>query len=247
MRRRAPRSVWTGAWRATFVALAVALPAVAVVGWGSPTNPSWITAVALAVAVLALGRMGRGTFPGRLDGPVSTTMVDGAGARSETAAPAAPRPTPPPAREGERVLEALRAGMDEVQYAPGSPNVLSMTKWLDRAGEGVDDGASASGTGLLLSRADRGDETVLSVAGALDASTAADLRPAVDALVSEGRARVTLDLSSLRFLDGSGAASLVRLGRRCHELGGAVRVAGAKDQPLAVLKVLKLDRLLELA
>jgi len=51
---------------------------------------------------------------------------------------------------------------------------------------------------MTFSRTDNGDETVLRVEGALDAVTAPELRPTLDALVAEGKRRVIVDLSALR-------------------------------------------------
>ena len=54
---------------------------------------------------------------------------------------------------------------------------------------------------MRFSRTDSGDETVLKVDGTLDAVTAPELRPALDALVAERRRLVTVDLSALRLIE----------------------------------------------
>ncbi len=43
-------------------------------------------------------------------------------------------------------------------------------------------------------------------------------------------------------IDSSGVGAIVSLFKRVKADGGQVLVAGAKDQPLAVLKLLKLDK-----
>lgn len=91
-------------------------------------------------------------------------------------------------------------------------------------------------------RSDDGDETLVNIDGTLDALTAPELRPTLDAIVSEGRKSVTLDLSSLRLIDSSGVGALVSLLKRVRAYGGEVRIAGLRDQPLAIFKLLQLNR-----
>jgi len=95
---------------------------------------------------------------------------------------------------------------------------------------------------MTFSRTDTGEETTLRIEGALDAVTAPDLRPILDALVSEKRPRVIVELSALRLIDSSGVGALVALYKRLRAQGGIVSVIGLKDQPLAIFKLLRLDR-----
>jgi anti-sigma B factor antagonist len=102
-------------------------------------------------------------------------------------------------------------------------------------------GASLEAT-MGHSRNDSGDETTLKIDGTLDALTAPELRPALDQLVSEGRKSITVDLSGLRLIDSSGVGALVSLLKRVRSYGGEVRITGLKDQPLAIFKLLQLNR-----
>src|SRR4029078_8858907 len=86
-----------------------------------------------------------------------------------------------------------------------------------------------------------GDNTTLAVQGELDALTAVDLRPTLDAVVAERPQRVTVDLAGLRLIDSSGVAALVSLYKRVRANGGDVRFVGVADQPLAIFKLLRLD------
>ena len=95
---------------------------------------------------------------------------------------------------------------------------------------------------MTFERTDRGDETVLRIEGALDAVTAPDLRPTLDALVAERRAKITIDLSFLRLIDSSGVGAIVALFKRVRANGGRVTVTGLRDQPLAIFRLLRLDR-----
>jgi anti-sigma B factor antagonist len=92
------------------------------------------------------------------------------------------------------------------------------------------------------SRTDSGDETILVIEGTLDAATAPDLRGVVDAIVDEGRLLITLELSRLRLIDSSGVGVIVSLYKRVRANGGQVRIQGLRDQPRAIFRLLRLDR-----
>jgi anti-sigma B factor antagonist len=95
---------------------------------------------------------------------------------------------------------------------------------------------------MTFSRTDSGDETVLRIEGALDAVSAPDIRPTLDALVAEGRKKIIVDLSTLRLIDSSGIGAIVALFKRVRAQGGQVSVVGLRDQPLAIFRLLRLDR-----
>ncbi|MFO0550470.1 MAG: STAS domain-containing protein [Polyangiaceae bacterium] len=97
-------------------------------------------------------------------------------------------------------------------------------------------------TSMAHQRTDNGEETTLTIDGTLDALTAPELRPSLDALVTEGRKSITIDLSNLRLIDSSGVGALVSLLKRVRAYGGEVRIAGLKDQPRAIFRLLQLDR-----
>jgi anti-sigma B factor antagonist len=95
-------------------------------------------------------------------------------------------------------------------------------------------------------RIDLDSELRLKIEGALDALTARDVRPIFDQVVADKPKRVTIDLESLTLIDSSGVGAIVSLFKRVKADGGQVVVVHAQDQPLAVLKLLKLDRILGL-
>jgi anti-sigma B factor antagonist len=99
---------------------------------------------------------------------------------------------------------------------------------------------------MKFSRADNGAETTIHIGGALDAMTAPELRPTIDELVQERRATVVVDLSALDLIDSSGVAVIVSLYKRVRAAGGEVRVTGVRDQPLAIFKLLRMDRVFAL-
>jgi anti-sigma B factor antagonist len=97
---------------------------------------------------------------------------------------------------------------------------------------------------MTFSRNDSGEETILRIEGALDAMSTPELRPVIDSLVADGRPQVTVDLSHLRLIDSSGVGAIVSLYKRMRAQGGHVSVKGLRDQPLAIFRLLRLDRVL---
>ncbi len=91
-------------------------------------------------------------------------------------------------------------------------------------------------------RTDLGSEARLEIDGALDALTVPDIRPVIDALIADEVSQVTVDLSKVSLVDSSGVGAIVSLFKRLKARGGNLTVVGAHDQPLAVLKLLRLDR-----
>lgn len=94
----------------------------------------------------------------------------------------------------------------------------------------------------LFTRTDSGDLTTLHIFGKLDVITANDLKPVIDALIAERRPRVIVNLEGLDLIDSSGVAAIVGLYKRIRAAGGQVEVIGARDQPLTIFKLLRMDR-----
>jgi anti-anti-sigma factor len=89
-----------------------------------------------------------------------------------------------------------------------------------------------------------GDTVRIALAGALDVVTTPALKGCLAQLETQGRRRVILDLSQLRMLDGRGVVSIVELCKWVRGVGGDVFLRGLQGQPLALFRLLRLDRLL---
>jgi anti-sigma B factor antagonist len=89
-------------------------------------------------------------------------------------------------------------------------------------------------------------ETTLSVRGSLDINTAAQLAEEIDKIVAEKPKNVIVDLSALDLIDSSGVAALVKLYKGVRGVGGGVTMTGARDQPLAIFKLLRMDKVFNL-
>ncbi|MEO8843032.1 MAG: STAS domain-containing protein [Kofleriaceae bacterium] len=89
-------------------------------------------------------------------------------------------------------------------------------------------------------------ETSLSVRGSLDINTAPQLAEEIDKIVASKPRKVSVDLSGLDLIDSSGVAALVKLYKGIRGHGGAVAMIGARDQPLAIFKLLRMDKVFNL-
>lgn len=86
--------------------------------------------------------------------------------------------------------------------------------------------------------------TQLAIDGELDAMSVSDLRADIEKLLARKPGRVDIDLSRLRMVDSSGVGAIVSLYKRVKAQGGTVTVSGLRDQPLAIFRLLRLDRVM---
>lgn len=86
----------------------------------------------------------------------------------------------------------------------------------------------------------------LIVRGSLDINAAPALAEEIDRIVAAHPDRVDVDLAALDLIDSSGVAALVKLYKGIRSTGGAVVFTGARDQPLAIFRLLRMDRVFDL-
>lgn len=84
---------------------------------------------------------------------------------------------------------------------------------------------------------------VVSVAGELDVYTCPILRTELEALSRSGRAHIVLDLAALEFTDSSGLGVMVGALKRALAADGTVRVAGAQEYLLKMLRITGLAKM----
>jgi anti-sigma B factor antagonist len=90
------------------------------------------------------------------------------------------------------------------------------------------------------------NETKLTIRGSLDINTAPALAEEVDRIIAGKPGKVQVDLAALDLIDSSGVAALVKLYKGVRGAGGAVSISGARDQPLAIFKLLRMDKVFNL-
>jgi anti-sigma B factor antagonist len=88
--------------------------------------------------------------------------------------------------------------------------------------------------------------TTLIVRGSLDINTAPALAEEIDKIVAGKPPKVECDISALDLIDSSGVAALVKLYKGVRSHGGAIAITGARDQPLAIFKLLRMDKVFNL-
>jgi anti-sigma B factor antagonist len=81
----------------------------------------------------------------------------------------------------------------------------------------------------------------LSLEGTFDVQTLPSVRHVFDEVVAQRPRKVVVDLEAVELIDSSGIGALLSLCKRVRAEGGDVIVTGARDQPLMVIKVLKLE------
>ncbi len=89
-------------------------------------------------------------------------------------------------------------------------------------------------------------ETSMAIRGSLDINTAPQLAEEIDKIVASKPKKVVVDLSGLDLIDSSGVAALVKLYKGIRGTGGTVTMHGARDQPLAIFKLLRMDKVFNL-
>lgn len=86
--------------------------------------------------------------------------------------------------------------------------------------------------------------THLRIEGQLDAVSVAEVRPELEKLVTARPSVVEVDLTQLRMVDSSGIGALVSIYKRVKGQGGVVIIKGVRDQPLAIFRLLRLDKIM---
>ena len=89
-------------------------------------------------------------------------------------------------------------------------------------------------------------EVRVAVRGSLDINTASQLAEEIDRVLVTKPKKVVCDLSALDLIDSSGVAALVKLYKGIRGHGGHVEMTGARDQPLAIFKLLRMDKVFNL-
>ena len=86
--------------------------------------------------------------------------------------------------------------------------------------------------------------TVVTIAGELDVTTTGDLEPALDELAASRAPLVEIDLSQLRMIDSIGIGLLIGFYKDTRDRGGEMVLREASGQPLALFRLVHLDRLM---
>lgn len=89
-------------------------------------------------------------------------------------------------------------------------------------------------------------EVTLTLRGSLDINSATQLAEEIDKIVEGKVKRVVVNLAELDLIDSSGVAALVKLYKGIRGANGTFVMTGARDQPLAIFKLLRMDKVFDL-
>ncbi len=87
---------------------------------------------------------------------------------------------------------------------------------------------------------------VLSVNHALKGTGEISLKERIDALVAEGRLQILIDMQGVPYVDSSELGRLIRAHLSVRKAGGRVRLCNVSDRVLSLLKITRLDTVLDL-
>lgn len=88
-------------------------------------------------------------------------------------------------------------------------------------------------------------DSIVALSGRLNGASAPELKRRIKQIVEAGRSRLILDMSGVVFIDSSGLSALIS-GLKCaREAKGFFRLAGLRDQPASVIKLMMLDRVFD--
>ena len=71
-----------------------------------------------------------------------------------------------------------------------------------------------------------------------------ELRPIISRIGEDRPSKVLVELTDLRLIDSFGVGAIVGLFKKVRAYEGSLAVVGVRDQPLAVMRLLHLDRVL---
>lgn len=84
--------------------------------------------------------------------------------------------------------------------------------------------------------------TTVQLPDEFDAAAAESAREDIEASLDGDTQKLLFDLSETHFIDSTGIGLIVYTARRAQASGGKIALCGAQNQPLELLKILRLDR-----
>jgi anti-sigma B factor antagonist len=176
----------------------------------------------------------------------------GAGAGATAGRSAGHDPSAPaPSTESESSEDAayfrqiLNEGHSLIVVRTPSPQVAaSACQVLDELGMSMKKGATQKSK---VTTRQLGDATVLDIVGRIalmDGS--AQLRDAIGVLMEQGKKRIVLNLAGVDFVDSSGLGELVRTHASVRSHGGQLKLLNPSKHVHDLLRMTKLDRVLEI-
>jgi anti-sigma B factor antagonist len=86
-----------------------------------------------------------------------------------------------------------------------------------------------------------GNEGKVRISGSMYVEDSSHAREKLIALLEEGVANLTLDLSGLEYIDSSGLGMLISIHKRCMQKGGRVKITELRGVVADLFKLTRLD------
>lgn len=99
---------------------------------------------------------------------------------------------------------------------------------------------------ISVTTSEAGEVNIVHVSGEIDVTSAAVLRDALEALIADGRRRLTLDLGGVTFMDSTGLGIVVGRLKKLTRHGGTLTVVVSHERVLRVFTITGLDRLIDI-
>src|SRR5690606_21928454 len=99
---------------------------------------------------------------------------------------------------------------------------------------------------ISVTTSEAGEVNIVHVSGEIDVASAAVLRDALEALIADGRRRLTLDLGAVTFMDSTGLGIVVGRLKKLTRHGGTLTVVVSHERVLRVFTITGLDRLIDI-
>lgn len=99
---------------------------------------------------------------------------------------------------------------------------------------------------MNLQTRDNAGVRIVTLAGALDAGAAGNLRQELGAFVKGGNPRLAIDLSDVDRIDSTGLGALVTTLKAARDRGGDLALAGLTPSVRAVVELTRLHRVFEI-
>ena len=90
------------------------------------------------------------------------------------------------------------------------------------------------------------DILIIKLHGKLDAATSPEFNAEVEQHFQQGKRKIIIDCAYLGYISSFGIGTLVTLQARLRKQGGEVKLAAVQGIVAEVLKIVRLDRLLEM-
>lgn len=97
-----------------------------------------------------------------------------------------------------------------------------------------------------IDRVQVGDKVVLRVAGRMDVESANQFEPACEACISEGFAKLVVDLGDLTYISSLGLRSFVTVAQKLKDKGGELRLCRLTGLVRQVFEITRLTQLFPL-